>query len=173
MAATKQVERTEARDNGVLVLKLNAHFGGDEDTDFDRADLIVDGIPHDESSYRVDVFFNLPTADAETPHTLETGYAGSFSVFGHGGCFGGAAHCDINSASTDVTAKGIATARPHPLTPKRKIMTVTEQLKRTIAQDGALETVTFVPMRVAPKRKDCGPAADLFTFENAVIQTYR
>src|SRR5437016_680694 len=51
------------------------------------ADLEILGVQHAEASYEGRVFFNNPKADASTPKTLENGYAGSFHVFGHGGCF--------------------------------------------------------------------------------------
>src|SRR5690348_7234168 len=53
-----------------------------------RADLEISGIYHGESSYEGRIFFNNPKATAQTPKTARSGYAGSFHIFGHGGCLG-------------------------------------------------------------------------------------
>src|SRR5580698_8417932 len=51
-----------------------------------RVDLELDGVYHGEASYEGRVFLDNASADAKTPKTAENGYAGSFHVFGHGGC---------------------------------------------------------------------------------------
>ena len=53
-----------------------------------RIDLEIYGIFHGEASYEGRIFFNNPNADRNTPKTPENGYAGSFHIFGHGGCLG-------------------------------------------------------------------------------------
>src|SRR6185436_18305022 len=53
-----------------------------------RADLVFYGVDHAGPSYEARVFINNPNADADTERVDEQGYAGSFSVFGHNGCFG-------------------------------------------------------------------------------------
>ena len=53
-----------------------------------RADLVFYGVDHAGPSYEARVFINNPKADAETERVDEQGYAGSFAVFGHNGCFG-------------------------------------------------------------------------------------
>jgi tyrosinase len=62
--------------------------------DFGSADFEVGGIKHTGSSYEGLVYINNPTADAATGKDARAGYAGSFNVFGHGGCFGAEGHCD-------------------------------------------------------------------------------
>ena len=60
-----------------------------------RADLEFIGVEHAGASYEARVYVNNPTADVNTEPTEGNGYAGSFYVFGHGGCFGDAGHCDV------------------------------------------------------------------------------
>ncbi|MGH8896158.1 MAG: hypothetical protein ACRDZ4_03825 [Egibacteraceae bacterium] len=80
---------------------------------FSRADVVFTGVDHSSVSYEVRLSLNNPSADVATPRTPEAGYAGRFTVFGHGGCYGDSGHCDVPSASTDPTY-----LRPaHPLTP--------------------------------------------------------
>jgi tyrosinase len=62
--------------------------------DFRSADFEVGGIKHTGSSYEGLLYINNPDADAATGKDEEAGYAGSFNVFGHGGCFGAEGHCD-------------------------------------------------------------------------------
>jgi len=62
--------------------------------DFRSADFEVGGIKHTGSSYEGLVYINNPAADAGTGKDVQAGYAGSFNVFGHGGCFGAEGHCD-------------------------------------------------------------------------------
>lgn len=62
--------------------------------DFRNADFEIGGIRHTGSSYEGLVYINNPAATPDTGKDEEAGYAGSFNVFGHGGCFGAEGHCD-------------------------------------------------------------------------------
>jgi tyrosinase len=62
--------------------------------DFRSADFEVGGIRHTGSSWEGRVFVNNPDATAETGRDAAAGFAGSFTVLGHGGCFGAEGHCD-------------------------------------------------------------------------------
>lgn len=64
------------------------------DADFRTADFEIGGIRHTGSSYEGLVYINNANASADTGKDAEAGYAGSFNVFGHGGCFGAEGHCD-------------------------------------------------------------------------------
>jgi len=117
---------------------------GSVDSDFSRADLVFDGVDHSGVSFEARVFLNNPSASDLTAKTPENGYAGSFHIFGHGGCYGDdATHCDIR-----------ATPRPydprpaHPLTPARKVLIATDAVRRARAR-GAEMTVTVVPVVTA------------------------
>jgi hypothetical protein len=57
---------------------------GGKGSDFERADIVFDGVEHAGGSFEARVFLNNPGADASTPMTPEHGYAGSFHVYGYG-----------------------------------------------------------------------------------------
>ena len=68
--------------------------------DHSRADLVFYDVDHSGASYEARVFINAPDADAGTPRD-DPHYAGSFCIFGHGGCFGDTGHCDVPSEPRD------------------------------------------------------------------------
>lgn len=110
--------------------------------DFKRADLVFEGVDHAGPSYEARVFLNHPDATADTPRTVDEGYAGSFHIFGHGNCFGDVGHCDVDErgkAAHDL--RGL-----HPLTPARKLVVITDALKHVLQRDGKLEHVNVVPV---------------------------
>ena len=57
---------------------------GGKGSDFERADIVFDGVEQAGGSFEARVFLNNPEADASTPMTPEHGYAGSFHVYGYG-----------------------------------------------------------------------------------------
>jgi hypothetical protein len=135
---------------------------------FTRADITFTGVDHSGVSYEVRLFFNNPDATADTPRAPEQGYAGRFVVLGHGGCFGGDGHCDPPMVQTDPTdLRG-----RHPLTPQDTYVTVTNALRRVLADGGALRTVTLVPVSVMPRHADRKPAPELLKFGEFLLQTY-
>src|SRR6266849_3670508 len=89
-------------------------------------------------------FFNNPEANQSTAKSLSNGYAGSFHIFGHGGCLGDPGHCEVNEDNRDP----YDLRNPHPLTPAKKRITVTEAL-REIAKTAQSVTVTVVPVVTA------------------------
>ena len=58
--------------------------GGEKGGDFERADIVFEGVEQAGGSFEARVFLNNPEADASTPMTPEHGYAGSFHVYGYG-----------------------------------------------------------------------------------------
>lgn len=109
-----------------------------------RVDLELDGVYHGEASYEGRVFLNNPGATADTPRTQESGYAGSFHVFGHGGCLGDPGHCEVNDHNREPRD-----LRPgHPLTPLKTRINVTKTLQ-AIAAANAEVSVTIVPVITA------------------------
>lgn len=149
-------------------LVLDVPLPGDGHTPFTRADVVVTGVDHSGVSYEVRLFLNNPAATADTPRTADTGYAGRFTVFGHGGCYGDEGHCEVPQPSNDPTD-----LRPaHPLTPLDTYVTITDALRRTLTQHGALQTLTMVPVSITPRRADRTPAPELLHFTDVSIQTY-
>jgi hypothetical protein len=118
------------------------------DEDFNRADIEFIGVDHAGSSYEGRIFLNNPTADDRTPRSPDVGYAGSYFIFGHGGCLGDVGHCDI-------TPRDPFDPRPgHALTPARKVLIATEAIRKLVR--GGELTVTIVPviLSVGPKSPD-------------------
>jgi hypothetical protein len=122
---------------------VNIEFAGPQHR-LIRIDLEIAGIFHGEASYEGRIFFNNAAADRTTPRVLEQGYAGSFHIFGHGGCMGDPGHCEVNDSKREL----YDFRAPHPLTPANKRVTVTAAL-REIAKSNKTTTVTIVPVVTA------------------------
>jgi tyrosinase len=104
-----------------------------------RADIEFHHVDHGGASYEGRVYLNNPDADENTPQTAEAGYAGSYHIFGHGGCLGDAGHCDVEP-------RRWYDPRPaHQLTPAKKVVIATDAVKYAIKK-GDRATVTVVPI---------------------------
>jgi hypothetical protein len=109
--------------------------------DVTRADLVFYDVDHSGPSYVAHVFLDEPRATEETPRDAEHGYAGSFTVFGHGGCYGDEGHCAPEQRFTDA----FDVRARHPLTPQTKSVVVTEALAPLLLDRTKTEvTVTVV-----------------------------
>jgi hypothetical protein len=137
---------------------------------FTRADLEFRGVDHSGPSYEARIFLNNPRANADTAREISEGYAGSFWVFGHGGCFGELGHCDIPEGPRGPYDK----RPPHPLTPHFKTVIVTEALKRVLhtAEETTTVSVRIVPFvpenQVSAQKLDVDP----LKFESVSLLTY-
>ena len=90
---------------------------------FTHANLEFEDVEHDGPSFVVKLVINNPKVeDAVSPES--PGYAGHFTVFGHGECWGDAGHCDIPSGPLHEFDR----RRPHPLTPINVTVDVTQAL---------------------------------------------
>jgi len=78
-AAAAKPGRVEGIEVYALVPPVRAALSGEL-----RADFLVRGIEHGDTSYEVRIFFNTPDADGDAARTTEAGYAGHISVSGHG-----------------------------------------------------------------------------------------
>ncbi len=114
---------------------------------FDRAYLELHGVDTIGATYVGRIFFNNPDADEDTPMTPEHGYAGSFSVFGHGGCGGDPGHCERKT--------GI---KKHDLRPKNKaregvvLAPITKALRNALKR-GEEISFTVVPIILSSTEK--------------------
>ncbi|HEX6652558.1 MAG TPA: tyrosinase family protein [Thermoleophilaceae bacterium] len=109
------------------------------DTDIYRADIEFYEVDHAGASYEGRVYLNNPDADAGTARTAEAGYAGSYHVFGHGGCLGDEGHCDVEPRRP-------YDPRPaHPLTKAKKVVRATDAVRAAIERGGNAK-VTVVPI---------------------------
>lgn len=127
-----------------------------------RIDLIIHEIDHSGPSYEGRIFFNNPDADEFTPLTEDSGYAGSFDIFGHEDCFGGAGHCVVPKTPR----KALDKRMPHPLRPVEKKIIVTSALKR-LADRSILEfPITVIAVMAL------GIRAEVLEFEGMSFSVY-
>jgi hypothetical protein len=106
-----------------------------------RANLVFYGVDHSGPSYEGRVFLNNPSADASTARDAGQGYAGSFAVFGHNGCFGDDGHCLPGRRTTDE----FDLRPPHPLRPITITLIVTDAVRRVLVDpDTSAIAVTVV-----------------------------
>jgi hypothetical protein len=130
-----------------------------------RVDLELDGIDHGGPSYRGLVFLNNPQASDQTPRDLENGYAGAFDIFAHGGCLGDPGHCEVKEDKRET----FDFRAPHPLTPARKRVIVTEAI-RELAKRQSTTTITIVPIVTAVN--DLCETQEVFKCESLAFVTY-
>lgn len=131
---------------------------------FSRADIEFIGVEHADASYEARVFINNPTADGSTPPVEANGYAGSFSVFGHGGCFGDVGHCDIHKEPDPFDP------RPsHPLMPIKKVVIATDAIKSAVTRKADI-SVTVVPVVMGWTEKS--DTDDVLKFDHINLVTY-
>jgi tyrosinase len=133
--------------------------------DFYRADIEFDGVDHAEASFEARVFLNNPTANQMTAMTDQTGFAGTFNIFGHGGCFGDVGHCDVRGPRRPYDPRPA-----HPLTPARKVVIATEPLRRALKKNNKV-TVTVVPIVLSATEK-CD-LQKVLKYTNVSIVTYK
>jgi tyrosinase len=107
---------------------------------FYRADLLFYDVDQTGASYRAAVFFDNPGANQETPEDAEHGFAGSFSIFGKGGCFGDEGHCIPRGPQHRFDRRP-----PHPALPTLKVVRVTDAVQALLARGLTQTTVTLVP----------------------------
>jgi tyrosinase len=103
-----------------------------------RCDIEFHDVDHSGPSYEGRVYLDNPDADEKTGYD-DPSYAGSYHIFGHGGCLFDEGHCEVKPRRK-------YDPRPaHPLTRAKKVVRATEAVKRAIADDKKA-TVTVVPI---------------------------
>jgi hypothetical protein len=110
--------------------------------DVSRVDIEFEQVDHSGASFEGRVFLNNPAADENTDPSPENGYAGSFFIFGHGGCFGDEGHCEVD---TERPVDPYDPRRSHPLMPVEMSVEATEAVRRTVSEGGEI-TVSVVPV---------------------------
>jgi tyrosinase len=135
---------------------------------YQRADLEFHGVDHAKASFEARLFINNAGAGPDTPTTDES-YAGSFWIFGHGGCAGDEGHCEPPRERRPFDL------RPeHQLIPVSKRVMITDKL-RELVQPGERFTVRIVPY-VRPGSAERLPAnlvTDLLHVDRADLITYQ
>src|SRR3954451_16953732 len=135
------------------------------DDDFTRADIEFSGVDHAGATYEGRVYLNNPQANEETGASEDSGYAGSYFIFGHGGCLGDQGHCDVKPRRP-------YDPRPqHPLVGIRKVVVATDAVRRA-KSDGGEVTVTVVPvvLSTGPNREVTDAVV---RYDSVKILTYR
>ena len=138
--------------------------------EFKRADLKFFGVDHSGPSYEARIFFDRPDATEATAKDASLGYAGSFHIFGHGGCFGDEGHCDPPPAPVSAFDLRL----PHQLTPATKSVIVTKAVQRLTGNRPASGTftVTVVPVVRASPFARPEDAATVLKFNRIALLTY-
>jgi hypothetical protein len=108
--------------------------------DVRRADLVFGGVEQAGPSFEARVFLNNPDADERTPLTPETGYAGSFHVYGYGE--------PAPPAIAEAKAKQAKSGEPVAPIEKR-LHTDEAAIRAALAESNEL-TVTVVPIPADP-----------------------
>ncbi|HST42798.1 MAG TPA: hypothetical protein VLK58_24965 [Conexibacter sp.] len=130
--------------------------------DVRRADLVFHGVDHAGPSYVVHVFLGRENATLRTVRDSAHGYAGFYSVFGHGGCYGDDdGHCDPRARYSDDFDRRLR----HPLAPQTRTLTATEALQPLLLDPN----VTQVPVTVVIEPASAAPTAP---FELVRLLTY-
>ena len=133
--------------------------------DYSRADIEFEGVDHSGSTYEARVYLNNPDAHAETEPTGDNGYAGSYYVFGHGGCYGDQGHCDV-------VERGPYDPRPpHGLSPTRKVVIATDAVRRAATQAKEL-SITVIPVLMSTTEK-VPDDEEIPAFESVSLITYQ
>jgi hypothetical protein len=132
-----------------------------------RADLTFYGLDHSGPSFEVRVFFNNPAASPATPLSADAGFAGRFSVFGHGGCFGEEGHCDVRAPVSAFDRR-----QPHPLVPAVRVLTVTAAVRDLIRRDAPSVSVTAVPVVRTSALATAEQAADVLVIDQVALHTF-
>ena len=134
-----------------------------EETEFYRADIEFFGIDISGPSYEGRVFLNNSIADENTGLNLENGYAGSYYIFGHGGCYGDVGHCDIKPRRT------FDSRTEHDLTPAYKSMIATEAIKKILKTTKEI-VISVVPITARSARMS--NAKDIVHIDKIRISCY-
>jgi hypothetical protein len=133
--------------------------------EFSRVDLQFRGVDHSGPSYEAVVFFDNQKATASTPRTEDAGFAGSFYIFGHGGCFGELGHCDVRDAPKGIYDKRLS----HPLTPQFKTLIITDPLRRLMRTSRRRKFSVTVLADVPKNPASRAPRGDPLKFESVSL----
>jgi hypothetical protein len=103
--------------------------------EFDRADLVFYDVDHSGPTFEGRIFIGRSGLKhgAGVDHPA---YAGSLYVFGHGSCHGDVGHCDIPPEHDPFDYR-----LPHHLEPAAHTVTITDSVKRLVAEKKATAKV--------------------------------
>jgi hypothetical protein len=109
------------------------------EAEFSRVSLEFEGVEHDGPTFTVLTYLNNADVADDAGRDEAANFAGAFTVFAHGDCWGDIGHCEPKREP--VSAFDL---RPeHPLTPANFTLDITDGVKRLVANEGVSElTVT-------------------------------
>ena len=131
-----------------------------------RADIEIHGVDHSGQTYEGRVFLNNPKANQKTLKNERNNYAGSYYIFGHGGCYGDVGHCDYEPEKRLYDLRLGSDIRP-----QYKRIIVTDLLKKLGRKTNQF-TITIVPVLFAESQKKSIPKKDIIKFDKIGIITY-
>jgi hypothetical protein len=127
-----------------------------------RVDLVFYDVDPSGPSYQARIYLDAPGADHKTPRDESYGFAGWFTVFGHGGCFGDdERHCEVPE-----TVDPFDFRPPRGIPRQTKVVTVTDALRRL---GGDSFRVTVVPVIAT---EDGPVATDTLDFRRLRLLAY-
>lgn len=135
------------------------------DDEFTRADLVFYGVDHSGISYEGLVYVDLADGGLGTRDS-ERGYAGSFTVFGHAGCYGDEGHCAPAQGFHDEFDRRLR----HPLTPFTRTVVATDAVRRARREQRAVIDVLVVAN--VPEPEGAGDDQSPLRFESVRLLTY-
>lgn len=136
------------------------------DDDFTRADLVFYGVDHSGVSYEGLVYVNPSGDEALGGRDPARGYAGSFTVFGHAGCYGDAGHCAPEQGFHDEFDR-----RPrHPLTPFTRTVVATEAIRRALRSSSP--SIDVVVVSNVPEAEGAEDGQEPLRFDSVRLLTY-
>jgi tyrosinase len=135
-------------------------------TGWKRADLELNGVDPAVPSYEGRIFLNNPQATEDTSRSLETGYVGSFHVFGKDGCWGEEGHCH------ELPPHRKFDRRRASANPQKIVVTMPEGFAAGLTEGG--QEAVFSIVVGLPERARRGDAASdgVLRFERLSVVTY-
>jgi hypothetical protein len=149
-----------------ITFEIELPAGADQ-PELARADLTFYGLDHSGPSYEVRVFFDNRGASPSTPLSADAGFAGKFSVFGHGGCFGDEGHCDLRAPVSAFDRR-----QPHALVPAVRVLTVTGAIRDFIQRGAPSVSVTAVPVVRPSALATAEQAAEVLVIDQVALHTF-
>jgi len=130
---------------------------------YSRADLYFQGIDHRGDSFIAFIYLDNPDVSEDAGRSEDARFAGEFTVFGHGRCWGDEGHCSVTPAISPFDA-----SPPPQLARIDVTVTITDALQ---AHDSEQPTITVLAFPLtAEEGKE--PDEQPLDFERLSLVTY-